>query len=90
MNSIRGEGLYGEDFSKVVQSSRINLNIIDDTNFPAANMRFFEIPVLGGIEVSSLCPELENDFINQEHLFYYKNLGDLVEIVNSILLTNFG
>lgn len=85
LNSIRGKGLYGDDFSKVVQSSRINLNIIDDTNFPAANMRFFEIPVLGGIEVSSLCPELEHDFINKEHLFYYKNLDELVEIVNSIL-----
>lgn len=88
LNSVRGRGLYGDDFSKVVQSSRINLNIIDDTNFPAANMRFFEILVLGGIEVSSMCPEFEHDIKNREHIFYYKNLNELVEIINSILNKN--
>lgn len=85
LKSIRGEALYGADFSEVVQLSKINLNIIDDTNFPAANMRFFEIPILGGVEVCSLCPELEFDFLNNQHIFYYESLNHLVEIVKSIL-----
>lgn len=81
---IRGGALYGDDFSEVIVSSKINLNIIDDTNYPAANMRFFEIPALGGIQVCSSCPEMEDHFIDKRDLFYYKNLEGLVEIIKSI------
>ncbi|MEP7324139.1 MAG: DUF3880 domain-containing protein, partial [Saprospiraceae bacterium] len=37
--------ILGRAYGDFIRSSKINLNIIDDTNYPAANMRFFEVPV---------------------------------------------
>lgn len=77
--------LYGQEFAQATISAKLCLNIIDDTNFPAANMRFFEIPCAGGLQVCSPCPEMENIFINGETVFYYKTPDDLPELVHSLL-----
>ena len=53
------------------------MNIIDDTNFPSANMRFFEIPTAGGLQITSACPEMEQVFKHREHLLYFKDTRDL-------------
>jgi len=85
MSAWQGKGAFGEEFAKVVGASKINLNIIDLTNFPSANMRFFEIPCARGLQVCSSCPEMENIFINGETIFYYKSPEDLPELVYSLL-----
>jgi len=77
--------LYGSKFGDFLKTSRINLNIIDDTNFPAANMRFFEIPTVGGLQLSSSCPEMEDIFIHKQHIFYFKNLDNLCQQISYIL-----
>ena len=61
------------------------MNVIDPTNYPAANMRFFEIPMAGGLQVCSRCPELENEFREGEHLFYYQQPADLPDLVRDLL-----
>jgi len=76
---------YGKAFGAFIRSSRINLNIIDDTNYPAANMRFFEIPAAGGLQLSSACPEMENVFIEGEDIFYYNNPDTIGERIRYIL-----
>lgn len=81
----QGRPLRGLEFSKAVAHSKVNLNIIDDTNHPAANMRFFEIPAAGGLEVCSPCPEMEREFLNGEHLFYYQKDEELPRLVESLL-----
>jgi hypothetical protein len=80
-----GRALYGAEFAKAVSSSAINLNIIDPLNFPAANMRFFEVPVAGGLQISSACPEMEREFVDGEHLFYFRNTNELPELINRLL-----
>jgi spore maturation protein CgeB len=85
MDSWQGRPALGQEFSKVVTASKINLNIIDPTNFPAANMRFFEIPTAGGLQLSSQCPEMENDFCHGVHIFYYRDSKDLREHVSYLL-----
>jgi spore maturation protein CgeB len=85
LKSWQGRSLYEKDFAKAIALSRISLNIIDDTNYPAANMRFFEIPMAGGLQLCSPCPEMENDFKHGETLFYYKDADELVEIIRSLL-----
>jgi hypothetical protein len=85
LNKWAGPGLYETEFAKAVSSSAINLNIIDPLNFPAANMRFFEVPVAGGLQVSSACPELEREFVDGEHLFYYRDAKELPELINRLL-----
>jgi spore maturation protein CgeB len=61
------------------------LNLIDPLNFPAANMRFFEVPAWGGLQVSSACPEMEREFIHGEHIFYYKDKEDLHDLLVNLL-----
>lgn len=76
---------FGKEFGAFIRSSRINLNIIDDTNYPAANMRFFEIPAAGGLQLSSACPEMESVFIEGEHIFYYHHPDAIVDKIRYIL-----
>jgi spore maturation protein CgeB len=81
----QGRSLYGKEFAQAIVSAKLNLNIIDVTNYPAANMRFFEIPCAGGLQISSVCPEMESEFKNGETTFYFKNHSELAEIVKSLL-----
>jgi spore maturation protein CgeB len=71
--------IYGTDYARFINNSFISLNIIDHSNFPAANMRFFEIPISGGFQISSACPEMENILIEGKHLLYYNDLEELIK-----------
>lgn len=81
----QGRALYEGALAKAVASSAINLNMIDPLTLPAANMRFFEVPVAGGLQVSSACPEMEREFIHGEHLFYYRDANELQELIAKLL-----
>jgi len=71
--------LFGKAFSSVVQRSFLNLNVMDDLNYPGVNMRFFEIPMAGGLELCSAAPEMENVFADREHLLYFSGKDRLAE-----------
>lgn len=77
--------LTGRDYARFINQSCINLNVIDRTNYPAANMRFFEIPMAFGFQLSSLCPEQEDIFLDDVHMKYYTDLKDLVDKVGYCL-----
>ncbi len=81
----QGRALRGLDFARAVACSKVNLNIVDPTNYPAANMRFFEILTAGGLQVSSVCPEMEAEFRHGEHLFYYRYADELLALMQSLL-----
>jgi spore maturation protein CgeB len=85
MGAWQGKCIFGKEFARVVVNSKINLNIIDSTNFPAANMRFFEIPCAGGFQVSSPCPEMEGKFKHGESIFYYRTPEELPDMIHSLL-----
>ena len=82
---ISNAALYGKAYGDFLRSSRINLNIIDDTNYPAANMRFFEVPAAGALQVSSACPEQEHILLEGKHIYYYKSLDELSAKIHHIL-----
>ncbi len=71
--------VYGTAFGDFIRRSRINLNVIDDTNYPAANMRFFEVPAVGGLQLSSACPEMENVFLHKQDILYFSNEQEMIE-----------
>ena len=73
--------LYGPEFSAVVQKSLISLNVTDTTNFPAPNMRFFEILASGGTELVSGSDEMKSIFVDGEDLLYFNNNSELLEQV---------
>ncbi len=81
----QGRSVIGNDFAFAVSSSKINLNIIDAGANSAANMRFFEIPCAGGLQVCSACPEMEAEFKHGETIFYFRELADLPDLVRSLL-----
>ncbi|MEZ0483484.1 CgeB family protein [Fibrella aquatica] len=80
----RNSALRGQAYAQAFNASRINLNVIDDTCYPAANMRFFEIPVAHGLQLASLCPEFQETYRHQEHMLYFSDetqLGNNIEWV---------
>lgn len=77
--------VYGKDFSAIVQQSLLNLNVIDNTNFPSVNMRFFEIIAAGGLELCSAAPEMEDLFVHKKHLLYYNDKDSLIAAVQYAL-----
>lgn len=85
LNAWQGRPLVGAEFATAVAASKVNLNIIDPTNHPAANMRFFEIPVTGGLQVCSACPEMSDVFRDGEEIFYYHDAGCLRTLVETLL-----
>jgi spore maturation protein CgeB len=87
--AFQGPPLFGEKFSEVVMKSKISMNIIDNTNYPAANMRFFEIPCAGGLQVCSFCPEMESMFKHGESIFYYQSINDVADIIRYLLGNEF-
>jgi hypothetical protein len=68
---FEGSILGGSDMTRAMRGARACLNLIDPTNHPAANMRFFEIYASGGCALSSRCPEMEAEFIDGEHASYF-------------------
>jgi spore maturation protein CgeB len=81
----QGRSLFRSAFSQAVAGCKISLNVIDPTNFPAANMRFFELPVLRGVQVSSRCPEMEAVFRHGDAIFYYQSEEQLPSLVRSLV-----
>jgi spore maturation protein CgeB len=71
--------LYGRDFAEVVQSSFLSLNVMDNTNYPAVNMRFFEIFAAGGNQLCGGGPEMREKFKDKEHLLYFDDFNELRE-----------
>ncbi len=80
-----GQPLFGKEMASLFQRTRVNINVIDDTNFPSANMRFFEIPTAGGVQVSSPCPDMDGEFLDGRHLMYYNSMEQLAEKVELLL-----
>ena len=77
--------ILGRPLGQYFNNSMINLNVIDDTNYPAANMRFFEIPTAGGLQLTSACPEQESIFEQRKHCVYFNDEASLVEEIKWIL-----
>jgi len=79
---ISSKPVYGKEFSDIVSRSFLNLNVMDDSNYPSVNMRFFEILAAGGTEICSASPEMEKVFINREHLLFFSNEQELAEQIS--------
>lgn len=77
--------ILGREFAHAMNSSRISLNVIDETNYPAANMRFFETPIAHSLQLASVCPEWEHEYLDMKHLAYYRSATELFEKIEGIL-----
>ncbi|MBL0134257.1 MAG: glycosyltransferase family 1 protein [Chitinophagaceae bacterium] len=85
LNSFSPTPLLAGDFGDLIRQSAINLNVIDDTNYPGANMRFFEVPAAGGLQLCSSCPELESQFTDMEKIIFFNGPDEMVSKIKWIV-----
>lgn len=81
----QGRALRGVEFAKAVAASKINLNVIDLTNRPAANMRFFELPMCGGLQLVTCCAEMAGEYLHGEHLLFFGDQEDPYAVLRPFL-----
>ena len=81
----QGSPVFGEDFVRANRCARLALNVIDDTNYPAANMRFFETMACRAPALVSSCPELEGEFPEGIGVAYFRSEGELLSKARDLL-----
>lgn len=81
----QGGPLRGREFARATRSFGLALNVIDPTNYPAANMRYFETLVSGGTLFSSACPEFASEFPEGAAATYFESSAQLVMRAQELL-----
>jgi spore maturation protein CgeB len=74
----QGRPLFGAELGQATRTFGLALNVIDPTNYPAANMRIFETLAAGGTLLSTPCPEVADQFPDGVAAFYFESTGQLV------------
>ena len=77
--------VIGEEYSKVINASKINLNFIRKQNRTAHNMRTFEIPACGGFMLSNRTPEQKEFFEEGKEAAYFDSPKELKEKIDYYL-----
>lgn len=85
LGRVNTNAIRGSAFAEKINQSLISLNVIDEAGFPAANMRSFEIPVAGGLQLSTVCPELKNIFRDGKEIVFFRNDEELFEKIQYCL-----
>ena len=75
-------------FWRMNQEYRVQLNLFREYNFGSHNMRTFEIPVVGGIQLTVHSVEQAGFFKDKEEIFFYSDETELVTRAIEILSMN--
>src|SRR5665213_137302 len=81
----QGRPLFGKEFALAIKCAPVSLNPINPVTYPAANMRFFEIPGCGGVALSARSPEMESSFPDRRACYYYDGEEDIGEVMRRVL-----
>lgn len=73
---------YADDFWKVIRKYRIQLNMMRMHNVDSHNMKTFEIPAIGGIQLAPDTWEHRGFFEPQREIFLYRSVDDCIEQIN--------
>jgi len=65
-------------FWEMNQSYRVQLNLFRKHNYGSHNMRTFEIPVVGGIELTPYSEEQADFFEEEKEIFFFRSDDDMV------------
>ena len=83
------EPVYLNEFWKELRKYRIQLNIYREHNVGSHNMRSFEIPAIGGIQLAPDTIENRSFFENGKEIFLYKNFEECVQMIDYLLAISF-
>lgn len=78
--------VYGPEFYKVLRRYRIQLNIMRIHNLQSHNMRTFEIPAVGGIQLAPDTPEHRAFFDAEKEILLYSSYSDCAQKMKDSLL----
>jgi spore maturation protein CgeB len=81
----KGRELHGRELANASTCAKVCINLIDPTNFPAANMRFFENFLFDVATVNTACPEMAETFRDGEHTLYASDDASLIAAVKRLL-----
>jgi spore maturation protein CgeB len=81
--------IYGDIQWKTLRKYRVQLNIMRVHNLDSHNMRTFEIPGIGGIQLAPKTKEHDLFFEADKEIFLYNTLDECINKINYLLsLTN--
>ena len=83
--SWQKKAVYGVEQSKVLNSSKIALNILRAQNKGSHNMRTFELPACSAFVISERSPEIEDFFKEDEEIVLFSSKPELKEKINYYL-----
>ncbi len=78
-------GVYNDEYWLKLREYRVQLNIFRPHNFNSHNMRSFEIPAVGGIQLAPDSIEHREFFDNGKEIFLYKNKDEIKDKAFMIL-----
>jgi glycosyltransferase involved in cell wall biosynthesis len=81
----QGRAVMGEEFSKVCASSKIIINIIRKQDESSHNMKTFEIPACGGLNLSTRSQEALEFFPENIAGVYFSSVDELKEKINYLM-----
>jgi spore maturation protein CgeB len=74
---VHGGVQTGPDFARVVRDSVVSLNILDPWNVPGHNMRTFEIPGCGGLELCTASSEIADLLEPTKEILLFRTVDDV-------------
>lgn len=77
--------VYGEDQWKTLRKYRVQLNVMRIHNMDSHNMRTFEIPGIGGIQLAPNTKEHRLFFEADKEIFLYNNLDECINKIHYLL-----
>lgn len=79
------DAVYGDDFWIKARQYRIQLNVFRPHNENSHNMRSFEIPAIGGIQLAPYSEEHAKFFEEGKEIFLFRNTVEMIQKANTLL-----
>lgn len=79
------DAIVGQAYQQMIPNYRIQLNLLRPHNANAHNMRSFEIPAYGGIQLANNSNDHKKFFIENQNIFLFENAVECVDKINYLL-----
>jgi spore maturation protein CgeB len=77
--------VYGEDFWLTLRKYRVQLNLMRPHNPDSHNMRSFEVPGVGGIQLAPVTPDHQLYFEAGKEIYLYTDIKESIRQIKKIL-----
>jgi len=84
-NIVINDAVYGEDFWLILRRYRVQLNLMRIHNPSSHNMRSFEIPAVGGIQLAPDTVDHRTYFENGKEIHLFKSAENCVDTIHHLM-----